>query len=66
MQDIKDYVEKNKERFIDELIQLLKIPSISADSKYTKDLLNTAEAVKQSLLDAGCEVAEIHETPGHL
>ncbi|MDX1754405.1 MAG: dipeptidase [Salinimicrobium sediminis] len=65
MQDIKDYVEKNKERFINELIELLKIPSISADSKYKNDLLNTAEAVKQSLLDAGCDVAEIHETPGH-
>ncbi|WP_324720813.1 dipeptidase [Salinimicrobium sp. HB62] len=65
MQDIKNYVDDNKERFIDELIELLKIPSISADSKYKNDLLNTAEAVKQSLLDAGCDVAEIYETPGH-
>ena len=65
MQDIKAYVEENKERFVDELIQLLRIPSISADSNYKKDMLRTAEAVQQSLLQAGCETAEIIETPGH-
>src|SRR5690606_29466893 len=65
MQDIQKYVEENKQRFLDELVELLKIPSISADSKYKKDLLKPAEAVKQRLLEAGCDLAEITETPGH-
>ena len=65
MKDTKQYVEENKERFVQELVDLLKIPSISADSNYKKDMLKTAEAVKESLLQAGCDKAEITETPGH-
>ena len=65
MSDIKKYVEANKDRFVQELIELLKIPSISADSSHKQDLIKTAEAVKNSLLDAGCHSAEIVETPGH-
>ena len=65
MQDTKKYVEENKDRFVQELVDLLKIPSISADSNYKKDMLKTAEAVKKSLIEAGCDTAEIIETPGH-
>ncbi|MGY5848801.1 dipeptidase [Salegentibacter sp. F14] len=65
MKDIKSYVEENKERFLSELIDLLKIPSVSADSKYKPDMLKTAEEVKKNLLKAGCDTAEICETPGH-
>ena len=65
MQDTKTYVQENKERFIQELVDLLKIPSISANSNYKKDLIKTAEVVKKRLLEAGCENAEIIETPGH-
>lgn len=65
MQNIKAYVEEHKERFINELIELLKIPSISADSAYKNDVIKTAQAVKQSLLDAGCDIVEICETPGY-
>lgn len=65
MQDVKKYVEENKDRFVQELVDLLKIPSISADSNYKKDMLKTAEAVQKRLLEAGCEKAEIVETPGH-
>lgn len=65
MDTIKDYLGKNRERFLDELIQLLKIPSISADPAYKGDMLKAAEAVKKSLLDAGCDLAEVCETPGH-
>ena len=65
MKDTKQYVEENKDRFIQELVDLLKIPSISADSKYKNDMLKTAEAVKNRLLEAGCDKAEITETPGH-
>ena len=65
MSDLKKYVEDHRERFVQELIDLLKIPSISADSTYKGDLLKTAEVVKKSLIEAGCENAEIIETPGH-
>lgn len=65
MQDTKTYVGQHKERFINELIELLKIPSISADSSYKQDMVKTAEAVQKSLLEAGCDKAEICETPGH-
>ena len=65
METIKSYIEQHKERFLDELIDLLKIPSISADSKYKSEVIKTAEAVKKSLEKAGCDVAEICETPGN-
>ena len=65
MKSAKTYIEKNKERFLDELIELLKIPSISADSAYKKDVLKTAEAVKKQLEKAGCDSVEICETPGY-
>src|SRR5690606_29698106 len=54
-----------RQRFLDELIELLKIPSISADSAYKKDLLKTADAIKESLEKAGCENAQLFETPGN-
>lgn len=65
MKSAKDYIEKNKDRFLDELIELLKIPSISADSAYKEDILKTAEAVKTQLEKAGCDKVEICETPGN-
>lgn len=65
METVKKYIEENKERFIDELIQLLKIPSISADSAYSQDVINTAEAVKNALEKAGCDTVEICDTPGY-
>ena len=65
MDSIKNYIEENKERFINELIELLKIPSISADSAYSQDVFNTAEAVRKALEKAGCSSTEICETPGY-
>ena len=65
METIKSYIEQHKGRFLEELIELLKIPSISADSKYKSDILKTAEAVKKSLEKAGCDLVEICETPGN-
>ena len=65
MQDISEYLVKNKERFINELIHLLKIPSVSADPAYSQDVINASEAVKASLLEAGCDTAEICETNGY-
>ena len=65
MDTIKDYVQKNKERFLNELIDLLKIPSVSADSAYSQDVIDTANAVKSSLEKAGCDFVEICDTPGY-
>src|SRR6478609_8483623 len=65
MEDIKLYVTKHKERFINELIELLKIPSVSADTAFSQDVLDTAEAVKASLEKAGCDFVEICDTPGY-
>ncbi|MGB5554178.1 MAG: dipeptidase [Flavobacteriaceae bacterium] len=65
MQDPKEYIAKNQERFISELIELLKMPSVSADPAFSQDVLNTAEAVKNALIAAGCDLAEIHETDGY-
>jgi len=65
MDNIKDYVNSNRDRFISELIELLKIPSVSADSAYFQDVINTAEAVKKSLEKAGCDFAELCQTPGY-
>jgi acetylornithine deacetylase/succinyl-diaminopimelate desuccinylase-like protein len=65
MHDISEYLAKNKERFINELIHLLKIPSVSADPAYSQDVINASEAIKASLLVAGCDTAEICETNGY-
>ncbi|CAM4176802.1 dipeptidase [Gillisia limnaea] len=65
MSDIKKYVVENRERFINELVELLKIPSISADPAYKNDVLKTADAVMKRLQEAGCDTVEICETPGN-
>jgi acetylornithine deacetylase/succinyl-diaminopimelate desuccinylase-like protein len=62
---MKQYIDQNKDRFLNELLDLLRIPSISANSEHKGDMIRCAEAVKQSLLDAGADLAEIHETAGH-
>lgn len=65
MIQIKNYITEHKERFLNELIELLKIPSISADPVYSKDVITTAKFVKKSLQEAGCENTEICETKGY-
>lgn len=65
MQVWNDYLSQNKQRFLDELLDLLRIPSVSADSKYKNDVARCAEAVKENLLKAGCDNAEICPTEGH-
>jgi len=58
-------MSSNKQRFIDELMEFLRIPSVSADSKYKKDVVRAAEWVKKSLLDAGADKVEIIPTKMH-
>ncbi len=65
MSTVNAYVQEHKNRFINELIDLLKIPSVSADSKYEKDVLYTADFVLESLEKAGCDSVELCETPGY-
>jgi acetylornithine deacetylase/succinyl-diaminopimelate desuccinylase-like protein len=65
MNSAKSYIDQHKDRFVSELIDLLKIPSISADSAYEKDVRIMAENVKSSLEKAGCDLVEICETPGY-
>ena len=65
MQSIQSYISDNKDRFLNELIDLLKIPSISADSAYKDDVLKTARVIKTSLEKAGCDHVEICETDGY-
>ena len=65
METIKNYIKTNEKRFIDELIDLLKIPSVSADSKYTQDVARAAEFVKTELIKAGAENVEVCKTAGH-
>ncbi len=61
----KDYQEKNKERFLNEMLDLLRIPSISARSEHKADMEKCAAAVKQRLLEAGAVKAEVFKTDGH-
>lgn len=65
MQAWKDYQEKNKDRFLEELLQLLRIPSVSAKTEHKEDMKKCAEAVKQRLLEAGADKVEIIQTEGH-
>ncbi|MEQ9261725.1 MAG: dipeptidase [Owenweeksia sp.] len=65
MKEQKKYIEQHKDRFLEELKDLLRIPSISADSKYKEDVMKTAEAVAKSLREAGADKVEICPTPGY-
>lgn len=65
MQIWKNYIDQNKDRFLEELFTLLRIPSVSADGAYKDDVAKCAEAVKSSLLAAGVDKAEVCPTSGH-
>jgi len=65
MEKAKQYSEQNKDRFLSELLELLRIPSVSADSKHKADMVRTAEFVKASLENAGADKVEICQTGGH-
>jgi acetylornithine deacetylase/succinyl-diaminopimelate desuccinylase-like protein len=63
--DIKDYIDKNRQRMLDELCDLLRIPSVSADPDFNDDVKRCAEAVASSLKKAGAGNVEVMVTPGH-
>jgi len=64
MQNIQSYIKDHKDRFLNELIELLKIPSVSADPAFKDSVFKTADVIKDSLLKAGCNHVEICETDG--
>ncbi len=59
------YIQENKDRFLSELLDFLRIPSVSADSKYKGDVRRASEFVQKKLQEAGVDKAEICETAGH-
>ena len=61
----KEFQEANKDRFLQELLDLLRIPSVSAKSEHNDDMQACAKAVAKSLTDAGAQIATIYETEGH-
>ena len=65
MQEWNDFQAKNKDRFLDELLELLRIPSVSARSEHKPDMIACAKKVQERLLQAGADKAELFETPGH-
>jgi acetylornithine deacetylase/succinyl-diaminopimelate desuccinylase-like protein len=65
MQEIKRYVSDNKQRFLDELFELLRFPSVSANPKFKADMLKTAEYVAGKLKTAGADQVEICSTAGY-
>lgn len=65
MKNISSYIQDHKTRFINELFDLLKIPSVSADLSFSKDVLKAADKVKENLEKSGCDYVEICKTPGY-
>ena len=65
MDKIKEYIEKNKNKFLEELFELLRIPSISAKSEHKKDIITCAELLKSHLEKQGFNNCEICKTKGN-
>ncbi len=62
---VQTYIEQHRQRFLDELIAWLRIPSVSADSRHTSDVRRAAIYLKEKLAEAGAGNTELIETPGH-
>ena len=65
MQDLKQYIEDNKQRFLDELFELIRIPSISSKPEHKDDMYKCAEMWKKLIIAGGADKAEIMETEGN-
>jgi len=63
--DAIQHFQSNKERYLEELLDLLRIPSVSADSKFKGDVRKAAEFIKAKFEEAGADTVELVETPGH-
>jgi acetylornithine deacetylase/succinyl-diaminopimelate desuccinylase-like protein len=65
MEEIRKYIDENRDRFLEELFELIRIPSVSAKEENRGDMVKMAEHLKQSLLDAGADKAVVYPTDGH-
>lgn len=65
MDKVQQFIQQNKPHFLNELMDLLKIPSISADPAYNQDVIECAEVIAQRLKEADVENVEVCETPGY-
>jgi len=65
MEKLKNYIESNKDRFLEELFEIIRIPSISSQADHKDDMVKTAEAYKAALLKAGVDKAEVMPTTGN-
>ena len=65
MENLKNYIQSNSKRYLDELFGLIRIPSISSESEHKEDMTKTAQYIVDQLLKAGADKAEIMPTTGH-
>ncbi len=65
METINKYIDENKERFLEELFGLIRIPSISSIKSHKPDMYKAAEYLKELLLKSGADKAEVYETKGN-
>lgn len=65
MEDIKTYIENNKQRFLDELFELIRIPSISSEKEHKEDMKKAAEELKKKIIEAGADKAEVMPSDGN-
>jgi acetylornithine deacetylase/succinyl-diaminopimelate desuccinylase-like protein len=65
MEQVKNYIQQNQQRFLDELFGLIRIPSVSSKSEHKEDMYMAAEYIKQALIDAGADRAEVMKTDGN-
>lgn len=65
METIKNYIEENRERFLEELFDLIRIPSVSSKAENKNDMFRAAEFIRDQLLKAGADKAEVYKTDGH-
>ena len=65
MKDLKNYIEENKERFLEELFSLIRIPSISSQEEHKGDMVRCAERWRELILAAGADKCEVMPTEGN-
>jgi acetylornithine deacetylase/succinyl-diaminopimelate desuccinylase-like protein len=65
MEKVKQYIEENKDRFLEELFELIRIPSISSIADHKPDMVKTAEALKAAILKAGADKAVVMPSDGN-
>lgn len=65
MQGVKNYIDQNKQRFLDELFDLLRIPSVSANPDFKEDVFEAASFIKARLEEAGADLVEVCPTDGY-